>query len=198
MKAQGLEAHKNLLFPKYVYDERIKVRVEAAPQPPASIYQAVGYDKEVPEDPEAGMKHYRRFFDDELENVAEIFPKRPFLTVDVLRGQTRGLSKGWFSFFLKQKTDESGQASSQKVVGQFKGRISVENARDKEAYTRRKQALMKSVYDVLGQIHQKRFNEPLGFKPADLDSFEQALAFEHKLEQMGVVNRAVIGFLRSQ
>jgi hypothetical protein len=32
------------------------------------------------------MKHYRRFYDDELENIPDIFPKKPFFTVDIMRG----------------------------------------------------------------------------------------------------------------
>ena len=70
--------------------------------------------------------HYRRFFDDELENNTELFPKPPFMRADIKRGQSRGLKKSWFSFGA-DKTDESGQVSNEKVVGYFKGRIKVYN-----------------------------------------------------------------------
>ena len=52
-------------------------------------------------------KHYRRFFDDELENNKDIFPKMPFINADIFRGQTRGLKKSWFSFGGENE-DESG------------------------------------------------------------------------------------------
>jgi len=38
MKQSGLEAHKNMIFPKYVYDDRIKVKIEASPKPPSTLY----------------------------------------------------------------------------------------------------------------------------------------------------------------
>lgn len=69
MKEAGLEAHKNVIYPKYVYEDRIKVQVEAMPKPPNTIYFEVGYDKETPTEPVLGMKHYRRYYDDELENI---------------------------------------------------------------------------------------------------------------------------------
>jgi hypothetical protein len=36
-------------------------------------------------------KHFRRFYDDELENNKEIFPEMPFSNIDIFRGQSRGL-----------------------------------------------------------------------------------------------------------
>jgi len=86
MKSEGLEAHKNVIYPKYVYEDRIKIQIEALPKPPNTVYLEVGFDKEIPENPELGMKHYRRFYDDELENIPELFPKKAFHTVDIMRG----------------------------------------------------------------------------------------------------------------
>lgn len=107
MKTEG-DAHRNILYPKYAYDDRLKIQVEVLPKPPATLYYEVGYDKTVPETDEQRQKHYRRFYDDELENIKEIFPKSTFHSADIIRGQSRGLSKGWFSFFVKSKTDDSG------------------------------------------------------------------------------------------
>lgn len=74
MKTEGMDAHKNIIFPKYQYEDRIKVKVETGPKPPSSLYYEVGFDKDPPENPDQGMKHYRRYYHDELENVKEIFP----------------------------------------------------------------------------------------------------------------------------
>lgn len=86
MKDQGEEFHKNIIFPKYVFDERLKLLKESLPKPPSTIYKEIGHDKQAPENPEVANKHYRRFYDDELENVKEIFKKKPFHTSDVIRG----------------------------------------------------------------------------------------------------------------
>ena len=70
----------------------------------------IGFD----EDKDTKRKHYRQYFNDELELVKEIFPTTsPFNTYDLKRGQTRGLkSGGLFSIFKKQKKDDSGQVST--------------------------------------------------------------------------------------
>jgi hypothetical protein len=75
------------------------------------------------ENPEQKRKHYRRFYNSELENVKEVMPiPTPFATYDLKRGQSRGASKSLFSF---AKTDESGAASDEQVVGRFKGVVTV-------------------------------------------------------------------------
>lgn len=57
--------------------------------------------------------HYRKFYDDELENDKDLFPSMPFLSIPIKRGQSRGLKKSWFSFSA-DKVDESGQVSDEK------------------------------------------------------------------------------------
>lgn len=51
--------------------------------------------------------------------------KSPFHSYDIKRGQTRGATN-WLSF-RKSKKDESGADSSEKIVGQFKGIVTVES-----------------------------------------------------------------------
>ena len=55
-----------MLPPVYRYDERLKMKREAE-RPPASVFKEVGHDPV----PEAGIKHYRRYYPDELENVKD-------------------------------------------------------------------------------------------------------------------------------
>ena len=71
-------------------------------------------------------KHYRVFFEDELENDKEIFPKPIFYNAKIMRGQTRGVEKSWFSFGAGNQ-DESGQESTLRAVGTFKGVIDIFN-----------------------------------------------------------------------
>ncbi len=52
-------------------------------------------------------KHYRVYFEDELEHNKEIFDKPIFYTAEIMRGQTRGVEKGWFDFGAGNQ-DESG------------------------------------------------------------------------------------------
>ena len=60
---------------------------EALP-PPEELYMGLGWD----EDKESNKKHYRLYYNDELENIKDIFPKpSPFNTFELKRGQTRGV-----------------------------------------------------------------------------------------------------------
>lgn len=66
--------------------------------PPKSLYHAVGFDAaradgSAPAEP---TKHYRKFYDDELENNKQIFDRQPFNKFILHKGQSRGLSKGLF------------------------------------------------------------------------------------------------------
>jgi len=54
--------------------------------------------------------HYRKFYEDELENDRALFPDpdEPFIRVPIKRGQSRGLQKSWLSILSADDTDESG------------------------------------------------------------------------------------------
>lgn len=134
----------------------------------------LGHNESPSEKPEDERKHYRKFFNDELENNKDIFPKMPFHTVDICRGQSRGLSKGWFSFFTKTQTDESGEISNKKVVGQFKGRINIENKEEKEAFKATRDSRVKIIFMLLNDLHEKKFGQPLQISLGDLESYEKA------------------------
>ena len=111
-----------MVLPKYSLDERLGIQREVNPPPP-SIFIGLGFNN-VPEDKK---KHYRRYYPDELENVKEVMPKLPFTEIKVVRGQQRGVSKGFFSLFSKPEKDNTGQISTIKTVGKFKGIIKVYN-----------------------------------------------------------------------
>ena len=51
-------------------------------KPSPEVYIELGYNDEYTD----GRKHYRRFYDDELENDPEIFDKPTFHTFDIMRG----------------------------------------------------------------------------------------------------------------
>lgn len=82
MKSAGSKAHKNIIMPKYSEDERLKIFREIEP-PPSSLFVGLGYNQKHDEK----KKHYRRYYPDELENIKEVMPKKPFHEDPVNRGQ---------------------------------------------------------------------------------------------------------------
>jgi hypothetical protein len=109
-------------MPQYEYDTTLKGYREIN-KPPESMFMGIGWD-EFP--PEQKRKHYRRYYPKELEKVKMIMPKEtPFASFDIMRGQSRGASKNWWSFGMKQKQDDAGQITTEMVVGKFKGIVTV-------------------------------------------------------------------------
>ena len=149
LKQGGDSAHKTILMPKYKLDERLKVDREIDP-PPGNLFIGLGWD----EDSTTKRKHYRMFYNDELENNTEIFPqKSPFNAYELKRGQSRGIKKGGlFSMFKSKKQDASGQVSTEQVVGFFKGIIEVESKEDKLNYKRRKDTLIDNLCQLVKEI----------------------------------------------
>ena len=47
MREESSEAHKNIILPKYVYDDRLKINREVN-KPPATIYMELGFNTEHP------------------------------------------------------------------------------------------------------------------------------------------------------
>ncbi len=76
---------------------------------------ALGYD----ENPGDNKKHYRMYYEDELENISSVMPNKPFHEVDITRGQERGLKKR-----------DGMETSDSRSVGKFKGIIKVTNVGD--------------------------------------------------------------------
>lgn len=176
MKNQGEEIHRNVLLPKYQFDDRLKMNREVC-KPPSTIYMELGHNEEPPAEPDQEKKHYRKYLSDELENNREIFAKMPFHTTNVIRGQSRGLSKGFFSFFKKTQTDDSGEISNLKVVGQFKGRITIENKAEKDNFKATRDSRVQIIFMLLNDLHEKKFGQPLQISLSDLENYEKAQQF---------------------
>jgi hypothetical protein len=121
MKRSGANPFKNIIKPVYTFDSNLNVHRESS-IPPDSLYIGLGFD----ETPEDNKKHYRRFYADELENNKELMGEAPFMQFMLKRGQTRGASKGFFSFGAK-KEDESGATSTEQEVGKFKCLIDIDS-----------------------------------------------------------------------
>jgi hypothetical protein len=136
----GDDVSKIIVDPKYKLDERLKIDREYG-EPSKELYIGLGWDETKDE----GKKHYRRYYNTELEKVKEIFPvETPFNSYKLKKGQARGTSGGLFS---SGKKDASGQASTEQCVGIFKGILEVENKQDKENYVKVKNDLINTLKD---------------------------------------------------
>lgn len=110
--------------PQFEDDDRQRRKIEVN-RPDDSIYYAIGYNRE----PEDGLKHYRYFINEEMENT-EYIGESPFNIYEINRGQSRGLDGLMDS---ADKLDEKGQKTNSRVVGKFKGMIRiVENEEELE------------------------------------------------------------------
>ena len=132
IKGGNKEAFGNVLYPKYQYDERLKIDREVEP-PPASLFKEIGFDPKPADcgitDPEnkhthKRLKHYRRYYPDELENVKDekgdgMLIESPFLTEKITRAslsKSGGLLAGLFGSAEACAADMTVQE-----VGDFKG-----------------------------------------------------------------------------
>lgn len=66
-RAQGNSSAANIITPQYERDAILDCDREIK-KPPETLYIALGWD----EDSTTERKHYRRFYNDELENVQEV------------------------------------------------------------------------------------------------------------------------------
>lgn len=168
---------ENVIYPTYHLDERLKIYREDVP-PPKDAFIAIGYDPK----PDSRQKHYRRFYEDELENIKEVIPKAPFQSFDVLRGQSRGLSKGWFT---NKQTDEAGQVTNVKKVGQFKGIVSIVNKEREDGFKVVKETRINILKESLNTLSQRMFETDFEFDYNTIGTAEGREIFRSKLQQLG-------------
>ena len=134
-KKSGSATASNIIMPEYERDTVLECDREIN-KPPESQFIGLGWD----EDAKSKTKHYRRFYNDELENVKDVLGiGSPFNTYEITRGQSRGAKAGLFaSLFGEVKEDESGQVDTTEVMGKFKAVIEVEVRKEKEEYLLKK------------------------------------------------------------
>lgn len=143
--------------------------------------------------------HYRKYYDDELENIKELFPKEPFLNVPIKRGQSRGLKKSWFNFG-GDKTDESGSVSNEKIVGSFKGRIRVYNDDEEKEYRAEKREKMEKIMQLIKTIHFKTFKQPFELTLDEIleSGAEETQKFNNKLKTMAIDDPQLLEFFKDE
>ena len=171
---------KNVVYPTYIYDDRLKIYREDIP-PPKEVFLPIGYDPKH----DSKQKHYRRFYEDELENIEEVMPKSPFQSCEIKKGQSRGLSRGWF---WSRKTDESGQASTVRFAGEFKGIVSVINRERQDGFEMIKNTRLQILKESLNSLSESVLEQPFEFDYETLNSAEGREMFNAKMQQMGCDN----------
>ena len=75
-----------------------------------------------------------------------------------------------FSFFSKPDTDETGQVTTIKEVGKFKGIIKVYNSGDYENFKIEKKQSTELIRNLIRDIHLKKTGEVMAFDFDKLDS----------------------------
>ena len=168
MKKEGINPWKTIIMPQYTFDKILNVFREYK-KPPESLYIGLGHDENPPEDK---VKHYRRYYPDELENVKELLPNpSPFTSYVIKRGQTRGASGGWWPFG-KAKEDESGEASTEQEVGIFKCLIDVVSENQKKQHMDEKDDRLDMIISKLNDISIKKTGKRFEFDPESLSTME--------------------------
>lgn len=195
MIKQNIPVHRNLISPRYELDDRLNVYREVN-VPSASLFMAIGYDgaltssMSMPEKesmPETRNRHYRKIYHDELENNKEIFKQSIFCNAPILRGQERGADEGFFkSLFSSPKLDESGQVSSLREVGQFKGYLCIHNDQEDTDFDNAKKQKMSELDSVLNELHQKKFGVPMKMDDQTFGSNDGKHQFKRRLMDMEI------------
>jgi len=136
---------------------------------------------------EKTKEHFRKFYEDELENNEELLGESPFVTYRVKRGSTRGNSSSFFgSLFASDRQDEDGEVTTDKEVGFFKGRVDVYNVEERQKFNDEKLQLVEEIFKNLNIIYEKDHpGEQLPVGPEDLDSREKLEKLMSCISRMG-------------
>ena len=132
--AKSKVGFSNVVYPTYKWDDRLKIDVEAE-KPNDKIYMPVGFNLKKPDDNDKGNKHYRRYYNKELEDVidpnGEQLVVSPFLTENITKLQQKkkkSLFKGLFGG--SGNPDDDDEEFDVINSGKFKGILKVFNEQE--------------------------------------------------------------------
>jgi len=133
----------NLIFPKYKFDLRLALDKEVN-IPPANLFMEIGFNKTK----EDTVKHYRRYYTKELEELPEVMPPSPFYLEPIYRQAPKG-------GILGLGGSKDGGDNELAVTGKFKGLIMVyskERREEREVKIEKSvtelKDLIKRIYDI--------------------------------------------------
>jgi hypothetical protein len=167
----------NIAFPVYKYDKKLKIFREHH-IPPPELFMPLGFNPNH----EMKQKHYRKYYEDELENVPTVMEKSPFNEYIIYTGQSRGLDE---SIFFKDDYDDAGQVSNLHEVGKFKGIVTVENVNETQIYKDIKKTSISILKEAINELSEKILEEPFDFNYGELETCEGREEFEAKLKKLG-------------
>jgi len=181
MRRQHPKATRNLIMPTYKLNERLNVDVEVD-VPPETLFLPLGWNPTSADK----KRHYRRWYNTELETIKEIMPvPTPFDQYVIKKGQTRGASKGFFSFG-GSKEDESGETTTEQVMGLFKGIIVVETEEEQARFKDEKKDRVHQLKNKLNRLSLKKLQEEMRYSEKKLETLEGRAEFNMKMEKLGI------------
>jgi hypothetical protein len=174
-------------MPSYTFDDTLRVDRECD-IPPAALFIELGWD----EDAQTKRKHYRRFYNRELEKEKSVLPKEsPFNQYDLKKGQTRGGKKSLFSLG-DGKQDASGQVDTTKVTGRFKAIINIQLKNEKATYAEKKLRLFNEMVGYLAELAKYREITDFDLDLSRLETFEGRQELRKKIEPLGVGHLKIV------
>jgi len=118
--------------------------------PPKNLFMPIGYNKKKPENKEEEIKHYRRYYNDELEFIedkpGEFIVNTPFVKREIYRAKpvkSGGLIGGLFG------GDDVEEEFSRVYTGYFKGMVRCYN---KEEYDASKNEINNAFKELIDMI----------------------------------------------
>ena len=113
-----------------------------------------------------------------------------------MRGQSRGLKSGFFSsLFGGSNLDESGQVTSLKRVGGFKGFIKIYNEDDQDQFNEEKENSINNIVGLMQELHTKTYGHGLRKDPRMLETQEELHGFKRCLIDMDVFSQELFDFI---
>lgn len=181
MLQKGQDVDSMIHFAKYELDPRLKVDREVDP-PPKELFIGLGWDEFTGQK----RKHYRQFYNDELENDKEIFERAsPFNTYNLTKGENGRNSIGLFKNNGVNEAAEQ-RAPEQLVVGKFKAIVEVANKQDTSDYFTKKQEIINTLKFQLNALSLKKLKKPYLFDTDKLQSAVERRKFEHHGRALGI------------
>jgi len=99
------------------------------------------------------------------------------------------------SLFSKPKTDASGQVSTVKCIGKFKGVISALNHTEKEAFEGQLLYRLELIKKMMKDIYKMKTNEDLEINMEQLENAEGRAAFIEKVRLGGMYGTKIHEYL---
>jgi len=122
----------------------------------------------------------------------------PFDQYMIKKGQSRGGGGGLLGLFSKKKTDDSGEVTTEQIMGKFKGLITVDSKQRMEEFEIAKQEKLAEVKRVLGQLSWKVKNKELKIDSQKLQTQEGRVKFHFMMEKLGVGHLNIQEYLSKQ